>query len=153
MKKLKFSLWIYLILFIGTLFRIYYLSDYSFDLSSADSTSRALITYDLFNSSEHYLPSTIWLPFYFYLYQLPLVFVNNISSILFFQFVLTCMNLGLYYLVLKKYFSENITKYSMIIAALLPGSLAMTSSANSTVSFTFFILLGILLDHPYKKKI
>lgn len=138
---------------LGVLLRIYYLSDFSFYVESADSAARALATFDLFNSSEHYLPSTIWLPFFFYLYQIPLIIQNSIHSILIFQFFLSCMNLVLFYYVVKKYFSLENARYSLLVAVILPSYLAMTSTANSNISFIFFVLLGLLFNNNTKLKL
>lgn len=121
------------------------LMPFSIELGSGDSSTRAYMVLDGFINGYSWALSDIWLPFYFIFYSIPLYFHYSTISLLVFHYILSLGVLTFAFIYLRKTLNSNITSSLCILAlSTQPIFRILTSTALSNVSFSFFLLCGII---------
>lgn len=117
--------------------------DYDPVMGEGDSTGRLIKLIEYFPFEYNWITSTIWLPFYFILYSLPLHLSFSYKAIILFQHLLIFLNLIIILKINKSFFPKSNSNITLLFVGILPISTYLANSALSEVSFTTFLLISI----------
>ena len=137
------NLFFLVILFLGLILRCIYAYTGEIELGGGDSSARALLIFSSYLTEFKLFISTIWLPFYFFLYSLPLNFFYGANSLIYFQLMISIITL-FSFVCLTKLENDPIQKALVIfLISIMPAQLGMVSSVLSELPFLMFILLAV----------
>ena len=143
-KQIRIFVPLFIIL-IGIALRLIYSISLPVESGTGDSIARGLIT--LQNEPKGLLVwyNYIWPSIYFIVYTIPLYFSKTLLSFKMTTFLFSSLNILLFYLLLKKYFSENFTfiALSLCLFSTLPLALTITGTLLSENLFISFLFLGL----------
>jgi hypothetical protein len=105
-----------------------------------DSTGRALQIIDNFPFNYTWVTSTIWLPFYFIFYSIPLHMNYSYEALIGFQFIISVLLQFTIFQVVKKHFVNVSPAIVVTISSLMPLTVFLTNTVLSELSFTLFVL-------------
>lgn len=140
----KYNKWIVLVIgLIGVGLRIWTMRHMAVEFGGGDSSARAEILLNQFENGYGWAISSIWLPFYFQFFKIPLLFSKNIDSILILQGIISTFSILVYYKLIKEVYDFKTSLISMGFLCIMPMHLMLTASALSEILFSLLVFLGV----------